>query len=129
MALNFTLMLILVSIEVFFSSKQLSLIQSGTPDTSILLILPYCSSLFCLISKELNLLSKLLTFFFKRSFLTRRFLMITSFTFNIFFVSSSNGDSNFISKFVIFSDGATLVVEPELSLLPSTALLFSFVSV
>ena len=65
------------------------------------------------------MLSKLQTFSLKRAFSTCRFLMITSFTFNNSFVNSSNRDSNFVSKFVIFSDVATLTVAPEVSLLQS----------
>ena len=110
---DFTSIPALVKTEIFFSSKQLSLTESGIPDTSILFLLPYCSSLFWSISREVTLLSKLQTFCLKRSLSAYRFLMITSFTFCNSFVNSSNHDSNFVSKFVI------LTAAPEVSLLPS----------
>ena len=119
MSLDFTSMPILVNTEITFSSKQLSSTESGIPDTSIMLLLLYWSSMFWLISREKTLFSKLLTFSLKRSFSACRFLMITSFTFNSSFDNSSNRDSNFVSRFVIFSYVATLVVVPEVSLLPS----------
>ena len=119
MSLDFTSIPVRVNIEIAFSSKQLSSTGSGIPDTSILFLLPYCSSFFWLISGEVTLLSEFPTFSLKHSFSACRFLMMTSFTFNSSFVGSSNRDSNFVSKFVIFSDVATLVVVPEVSLLPS----------
>ena len=119
MSLDFTSIPILVNTEINFSSKQLSSTESGIPDTSILFLLLYCSSMFWLISREVSLFFKLLTFFSQKLILGLRFLMITFFTFNSSFDSSSNRHSNFVSRLVIFSDIATLVVVPEVSLLPS----------
>ena len=119
MSLDFTSIPILANTEIIFSSKPLSSTESGIPDTSILFLLPYYPGLFWLSLREVTLSSKLLTFSLKRLFSACRFLMITYFTFNSSFVSSSNRNSNFVYKFVIFSDVAMLVVVPKVSLLQS----------
>ena len=119
MSLDLTSIPILANTKIIFSSKQLFSTESGIPDTSILFLLLYYASLFCLISREVTLLSKSLTFSLKCSFSACRFLMITYFTFNSSFVSSSNLYSNFVSKFEIVSDVAPLVVVPEVLMLPS----------
>ena len=65
MSLDFTSIPILVNTEIIFPSHQLPSNKSRIPDTSILFLLLYCSSLFWLISREVTLLSKLLTFSLK----------------------------------------------------------------
>ena len=61
MSLDFTSIPTLADTEMTFYSRSLSPTESGIPDTSILFLLPYCSSMFWLISRETTLLSKLLT--------------------------------------------------------------------
>ena len=57
MSYDFTSIPTLVNTEIIFSSKQLSSSECGIPHASILFLLPYCSSLFWLISREVTLLS------------------------------------------------------------------------
>ena len=78
-------------------SSSLSPIESGIPDASMLLRLPYCS-------KWLSLFSRTSTLLLNFAFSSYKFLIITS----LRLISSSsrleNQSNNFVSKFAIATD-------------------------
>ena len=86
-----------------FSSRFWSGTLSRIPHISMFFLPPYYSNESWSLSSEITLLSKSLTFFLSRWFLTWRFLMITSFEFSISLSKPSNVEINFFSKLKILS--------------------------